>query len=272
MAVALCLVAIKAWAYLTTDSLAVAASLIDSALDLLASGAALIGIAYAAKPPDDDHAFGHSSVEDLVALGQSVLITFSSLGIAWRAIASLPDPEPMSAGRTGLMLMGVSFTATLGLVVWQSVVIRRTGSKIVTADRLHYLSDLVPTAGAIAALYVSERYGIGWPDPVIALVACTILLYGAWNIGSRAWDALMDRRADTSHIRQIERILADAPGVIGHHDLKTRTAGSRIFVQVHLELDGTQSLRDAHAIGARVRHQIMRTIPGADTIIHKDPV
>src|SRR5690606_12826907 len=157
---------------------------------------------------------------------------------------------------------------TLALVLWQSRVAARTGSRIVAADRLHYMSDLLPATGAMLALVASVRFGVHWLDPVIALLACAALIYGARRIGLAAWDALMDRRADPAVIARIEAIIAAQPGVIAFHDLKTRTAGSRVFVQVHLELDGALSLRDAHAIGATVRHEILAAVPNAEVIVH----
>ena len=88
---ALLLVALKLWALAATGALSVAASLADSALDLIASAAGLVGILYAAKPPDEDHSFGHSSVEDLVALGQALLVAVSAALIGWSAVGRLGD-------------------------------------------------------------------------------------------------------------------------------------------------------------------------------------
>lgn len=124
----------------------------------------------------------------------------------------------------------------------------------------------------MAALYASKQHGIGWLDPVIALVACGILLFGAASIGRGAWDALMDRRADRGQIARVEKIITGFPGVCGFHDLKTRTAGSRVFIQVHLEIDGDLTLHEAHAVGARVKRAIVAELPDADVLIHKDPV
>jgi ferrous-iron efflux pump FieF len=106
---------------------------------------------------------------------------------------------------------------------------------------------------------------------VVALVACVVLVVGARRIGTAAWDALMDRAADPRLLAEIEAIVSTYPGVIGFHDLRTRTAGSRVFIQVHLELDGSQSLQSAHDIGAGVRHAILAAVPNSDVIIHKDP-
>src|SRR5690606_22265586 len=135
-----------------TGALSIAASLADSAFDLLASSAGLAGILYAARPPDEDHAFGHSSVEDLVALGQAVLVAVAAAAIGWSALRRFAEPQPLAAEGTGLAVMAVSMAVTLALVLWQTRVTARTGSRIVAADRLHYLSDLLPAAGAMVAL------------------------------------------------------------------------------------------------------------------------
>lgn len=270
--VALTLVGLKLWALQATGALSVAASLADSALDLLAALAAFAGIRYAARPADEDHSFGHSSVEDLVALGQALIVTGSALTIGWHALDRLGAPPPLAAETAGIAVMAVSLVLTAALVTWQGHVARRTGSKIVAADRLHYLSDLFPNLGAMVALFASGRYGIGWLDPVIALAACVILFAGARRIGLNAWHALMDRRADPALVARIEAVLSDEPDLAGFHDLRTRTAGTILFIQVHVEIDGALPLREAHAISARIKRNLIEALPQADVIIHQDPV
>lgn len=270
--VAVILVALKLWALGTTSALSVAASLADSALDLMMSLGGLMAILYAARPADEDHAFGHTSVEDLAALAQSVFILISGAVIGWSAVGRLLSDAPVPlAGQTGgIVVMVVSILLTVALVLWQRRVARRTGSKVVAADSLHYMSDLMPSVGAIAALWISRHFGIGQVDSVVALAAAAMLIIGALRIGKGAWDALMDRRADPAVIEGIAAIARDWPGVRGFHDLKTRMAGSRIFVNIHIELDGDQPLRDAHAIGAGLRRRIIETYPQCDVIVHKD--
>ena len=137
---------------------------------------------------------------------------------------------------------------------------KTTGSRIVAADRLHYVGDLIPTIGAMVALVASRRLGISWLDPIIALAACLVLVAGAYRIGIGAWNALMDRAADPALLARLDAIITSQPGVLGYHDLKTRSAGSRTFIQVHLELDGTQSLQAAHDIGAGVRRALLAAV------------
>jgi ferrous-iron efflux pump FieF len=272
--VASILVALKLWALGTTGALSVAASLADSAMDLMVSLGALAAIVYAARPADEDHAFGHSSAEDLAALAQSVFILVSAGIIASAAVARLVSDAPVELreeGR-GMIVMAVSIVLTLALVLWQRRVAARTGSRVVRADSLHYLGDLLPNIGAIVSLWASARFGLTQIDSAVALGAAAMLAIGAARIGKGAFDALMDRRADPRMIARISEITDAWPGVHGHHDLKTRTAGSRVFVNMHIELDGAQSLDDAHAIGAALRRAILSEFPQADVIIHKDPV
>lgn len=270
--VAATLVLIKFWALAQTGSLAVAASLADSGMDLMVSLVALAALIYAAKPADEDHAFGHSSAEDLAALVQAFAVLISAAVIGGAAVMRLlhpAAPELQSTG-IGMAVMAVSIALTLALVLWQGRVARQTGSRVVAADRLHYLGDLLPNIGAIIALWASRALGLTAVDSVIALAAAGMLTFGALRIGGAAWDALMDRRADPVIIAGIANLARDWPGVYGFHDLKTRTAGSVIFVNLHIELDGEQSLRQAHDIGAGLRRAILAAYPQADVIIHKD--
>ncbi len=271
--VALSLVVLKLWALGETGALSIAASLADSALDLMMSVGGLLAIIWAAKPPDDDHAFGHTSAEDIAALGQSVFIATSAIIIAIAAVLRLINggPELAQEGR-GIAAMVVSVLLTVGLVAWQTYVARRTGNAVVRADRLHYLGDMMPALGAILSLIVSRAYGLYAIDAVVAIGTAGFLLAGAAQIGKPAFDALMDRAAPAEMIAGIEEIAGDFPGVHGFHDLKTRTAGSKVFVNMHIELDGDQSLNEAHAIGAALRRAILGAYPMADVIIHKDPL
>ena len=205
---------------------------------------------------------------------QSVFVLVSAGVIAVAALRRLiaVAPPEIEAEGVGALVLGLSVVLTAGLVLWQRRVVRRTGNKVVAADSLHYLGDLLPALGGLVALWASAAFGLSRIDSVVALAASALMVLGAVGIGRRAFDALMDRRADPKVIAGIEAIAARSPGVLGYHDLKTRTAGSRIFVNLHIELDGSQTLDEAHAIGAALRREIVRAYPRADVLIHKDPV
>lgn len=272
VAVALVLVLLKTWALNATGALSIAASLADSAMDMIVSALGLFAIFYAARPADEDHAFGHTSVEDLVSLGQAMFITVSAGLITLSALRRLiaDTPPRLSSQTAGITVMIASIGLTGALILWQRRVAARTGNKVVAADSLHYIGDLLPALGAIFALALSARFEVIWVDSVIALLGAAFMLRGALQIGAASWHALMDRQADADVIEAIKTITRDWPGVRGFHDLKTRTAGSRIFVHLHIELDGDQTLREAHDIGAALKRAIIKAYPEADVIIHKD--
>jgi ferrous-iron efflux pump FieF len=272
--VALVLVGLKLWALAATGSLAIAASLADSALDLLMSLAGLIAIAYAARPADEDHAFGHAAAEDLAALGQSLFILVSAGVIAVAAVVRLwsGNAAPLEQEGIGMAVTLVAILMTAGLVIWQRRVAARTGNRVVAADSLHYLGDLIPNLGALLALAASAAFGLGQIDAVVALGAAALMAVGAVRIGRGAWDALMDRVAPAEVTAGIAAIARAHPGVRGFHDLKTRVSGSTVFVNLHIELDGGQTLHEAHAIGASLRRAILAAYPQTDVLIHKDPV
>ncbi|MBV1866539.1 MAG: cation diffusion facilitator family transporter [Marinosulfonomonas sp.] len=273
VSVALILVLAKLWAFGETGALSVAASLGDSAVDLMISIGGLAAITYAARPPDEDHAFGHNSAEDLAALGQSLFILISAGVITFAAIRRLFSDAPVTlqAEGRGIAVMVLTIILTIALVAWQRRVIRRTGSRVVRADSLHYLGDLVPSIGAILSLWASDRFGLQAIDSVVALGAAGMLAVGAFRIGGSAWNGLMGGAAPPEMQQEIAKITREWPGIQGYHDLKTRTAGSKVFVNLHIELDGGQTLNEAHAIGAALRRAILRRYPKSDVMIHKDP-
>nr|WP_229738067.1 cation diffusion facilitator family transporter [Sinisalibacter lacisalsi] len=272
--VAAVLVGLKLWALGETHALSVAASLADSAMDLMVSLGALAAIAYAARPADEDHTYGHTSAEDLAALAQSVFILVSAGVIAWAAVARLlaEAPEPLLNQSRGMVVMAISVALTLGLVLWQRHVARRTGSRVVKADSLHYLGDLLPNIGALLSLWASAALGLNQIDSVVALGAGAMLAVGALRIFKGAWDALMDRSAPEEVVTGVQAVIDGFPGVQGFHDLKTRTAGSKLFVTVHVELDGKKTLNETHAIAAALRRAILYAYPDSDVMIHQDPV
>ncbi len=270
--VALALIGAKSWAWAATGSLAVASSLIDSAMDLLTSIGNFAAILYAAKPADKDHRFGHHSIEDIAGLAQAVIVMAAAVSLGWRGIERLLEPEPLAAEGAGIAVMLFSVVVTGALVWFQRRVSSATGSKVVAADSLHYLTDLLPTAGSIVALAASALFGIVILDSLFSLIAAGFLMRGAWKIGGSAVAALMDREAGAEVEARIAAAVGEFPEIRGFHDLKTRVSGTRTFVQLHIELDGQQTLFEAHETGARLRLRILDAVPGSDVLVHKDPV
>lgn len=269
--VAIILIAAKLAAWLATGSVAMLASLVDSLLDALASLANLLAVRHALTPADAEHRFGHGKAEALAGLGQAALIVGSALFLVVEAIDRLTDPQPVQHGFAGIAVMLLSIALTAALVLYQRHVVKRTGSLAVTADRLHYVGDLLTNAAVIAALLIGTQDNLTWFDPACALAIAAVIVKSAFDIVRGALDHLMDRELADSDRERIRAVVLAHPDARDLHDLRTRQSGNQAFIQFHLELDPRISLREAHRISDEIEAQILELFPGAEVIIHQDP-
>ncbi|WP_249171803.1 cation diffusion facilitator family transporter [Erythrobacter sp. JK5] len=271
IATALFLAAIKLWATARTGSTAMLGSLADTALDLVASIATLIGVTIAAQPPDKKHRFGHGKAESLAAMFQVILIALSAAGIGFRAILALIEGQRTTAAQEGIAVSLVAIVATLALLAWQRHVVRKTASVAIKADHVHYQSDLLLNLAVIAALVADQMLGIPGADPLFGLAIAGWLLWGAWGTAREAVDHLMDREWPEDKRRKLVELAAKHPELESLHDLRTRTSGTRDFVQFHVDLPGDMTVAQAHDIIERVEADLESHFPNTDLLIHIDP-
>lgn len=271
IALALFLLGLKGWAASQTQSMAMLGSLADTALDLVASLVTLWGVRIAAQPADSDHRFGHGKAEALVALVQIVLISLSAVGIAVRSTQRLIAGAQTQDAELGIAVSLVAIGATLGLIVYQRSVIRRTGSVAISTDRLHYSSDLLLNASVIAALVLEQYAGFGGADAAFGLVIAAWLGFGAWRSSSQAINQLMDREWPEAERARFLAAAAEYPELGGLHDLRTRTSGTHHFAQFHVWVPADWTVREAHDCMDRIEEDLQRRFPGTEILIHLDP-
>lgn len=269
--VALVLITLKLYAWSQSDSISLLATLVDSCLDALASVINLLAVRHALTPADHEHRFGHGKAEALAGLGQAAFITGSAAFLLVEAAQRLLNPSLPSATALGQLVMVISIVLTLALVLFQRFVVAKTGSTAISADALHYKSDLLVNAAVIVALYCAAQ---GWilVDPLLALAVGFYILYSAWEIVREAGDHLMDRELPEHEREALKAVLAAQQQLRGYHDLRTRRAGNDTFIQVHIELDDHLNLLQAHVISDRIEEALMAAYPGAEVLIHIDPV
>ena len=272
VAVALCLIIFKILAFLVTGSVALLSSLVDSLLDCLASILNLFAVRQSLVPADDEHRFGHGKAEPLAGLGQAAFITGSSIFLVLESINRIVNPKVVEQGEIGLLVMLFSLVATIALVTYQSYVARKTGSVAIKADSIHYFSDIALNTGVIIALLLTTYVGWELADPVIALLIALYIVSSAWKIIKQSLDQLMDRELLPEQRQVIIDLLESQTAIAGYHDLRTRTSGTDVFIQLHLDIDGSISLGQAHAIASEVESSLRTRFPTADILIHQDPV
>lgn len=268
---AVLLTLLKAAAWWLTGSASVLASLLDSLMDLVSSVINALALGYATLPADDNHRFGHDKAEALAAYTQAILLGLSASGILYYAATRLNSTAPgLQQVGSGIWLMLAVLLLTLLLVLFQYWVIKRTGSALVAADSLHYRSDFLINISVIATLVAAGT--LPWLDAVMAMAIALYIYYAAWGILRQAVGELLDQELPPAEDLRLLRIADGYPAVRGIHDLKTRRAGGRIFVQLHLEFASQTPLSVAHEAGAQVERDILALHPDAEVLIHMDPV
>jgi ferrous-iron efflux pump FieF len=269
--VAAVLIAIKLYAYIATNSVSMLSSLFDSALDLGASSVNLLAIRTAVTPADAEHRFGHGKAEPLAGLIQVAFILGSSLLLLFEVGKHFFEHEVVQQEGIGIAVMVVSIGLTLGLILFQRHVVRRTESMAVQADSAHYFSDFLSNLAVIVALLLTRLLGWWWIDPVFGLLVALFIAFTAVSIGRTSLDMLMDREMDDGERDRIKLIVKAHNEVIDLHDLRTRIAGQDRFIQFHLDLKPEISLKDAHRISDAVEASLLAAFPDAEIIIHQDP-
>ena len=268
---ALLLIVAKLSAWFFTGSLSLLATLLDSVMDAVASIITMIAIRVAITPADDDHHFGHGKAEQLAVLAQSAFITGSAVVLLLSAIDRiLGVPAPLGNEKIGIAVMIISIIATSFLLMIQSYVIRKTRSVAIAADSLHYKVDLLTNLAVIMAL-AGSQLGYYQLDNGLAIIISAYMLYSVKNMAWEAIQQLMDQSLPPEQQQDIERRVLAVEGVKGLHELRTRVSGSTPFIQLHLDLDGTLTLQQAHDIGVLAKQALLEAMPDADVIIHLDP-
>ncbi len=269
VAVAVVLILAKTVAWGATGSVSLLSSLVDSLLDVGASLVNFFALRAALTPADREHRFGHGKAEPLAGLAQAAFICGSALFLVVHAVDRITHPRPLEHGSVGIAVMLGSMLLTAALVLYQRRVVRITGSLVVKADALHYVVDLASNAVVVVALLLAAR----WPlaDPLLSLGIAVYIVHAAWEVGRDALDMLMDRELPEAERGRILELANADPGVVDAHALRTRTAGQKVFIQLHLGLDGEQSLNAAHDAAVRVATKLRAAYPDADVLIHQDP-
>jgi ferrous-iron efflux pump FieF len=271
VAVAAVLIAVKFVAWLDTGSVALLSSVIDSLLDAAASIVNLLAVRHAMTPADREHRFGHGKAEPLAVLGQSAFITGSALLLLAEAVRRLLHPAPVENPPLGIVVIVFSIIVTIALITFQRHVVRRTGSIAITADELHYRSDLVLNGSVLLALILGGSFGIPLLDPIFGAGIGLWIIWSAVRLARLSLFQLMDQELPDDERENIRAIAQSHPQVAAAHDLRTRVAGPTAFIQVHLEMDGNMTLMRAHEVSDAVEARLREAYPNAEIIIHQDP-
>ncbi len=267
------LILLKVIAGTITGSVAVLTEAVHSSIDLVASIVAFFSVRKADEPADETHRYGHEKIENLSAAIEGVLILVGSAAIAFQAIRRLIDGGRLHTVGLGIAVVALSIVVNL---VVSAVIDRRarsTESAALAGDAAHLRTDAMSSGAVLLGLILVKITGAHWIDPAVALaVAAAIVVTGVQLLGGSS-RVLVDQALPASEVGAIrDAIQAFAPrGVVGYHELRTRRAGRRRYVDLHVQFRSGTSLENAHRTAHELQDVIAGRLAGADVLIHLEP-
>ena len=255
---------------LLTGSLGILSEALHSGLDLIAAIMTLLAVRSSASPPDSDHHYGHGKVENLSALGETILLLITCGWIVNEACSRL------LGGRTMIEVNVWSFIVVVTSVVIDfsrsralSRVAKKTGSQALEADALHFSTDIWSSSVVLLGL-ACAKLGYNTADPIAALIVAVIVVSVSFRLGKRSIDVLLDR-APLSMRESVRAKALEVSGVRAVHDIKVRTAGAETFVEVSIHLDRTLTLESAHELAHAVARKVESLGRHWSVLVHTEP-
>jgi len=267
------LILLKVVAGSITGSVAILTEAMHSAIDLVASIVAYFSVRKAEEPADEDHRYGHEKVENLAAAIEGMLILVGSGVIAFEAIRRLLDHAPVEKLGFGIAVIAFSMVANLVVSAFISRRARQTDSAALEGDAAHLRTDALTSGGVLIALVLVQVTGAEWLDPAMALVVAAAIVGAGWRILTRSTRVLVDEALPAGEMEAIREAIVDfgPRGVAGFHKLRTRRAGARRYVDLHVQFRSGTTLEDAHATAHALQTAIQARVRGADVLIHLEP-
>lgn len=264
--------ALKYLAFLVTGSVALLSDALESVVNVATACMAVIAVTVSAKPPDTNHPFGHTKVEYLSAVVEGILIGLAALFILREAAIGLLDPRPLRAPFIGLTI-NMFASAINGAWAWQLIRQgRRWRSPALAADGWHLVTDVVTSAGILAGIVLVQITGWLLLDPLMAGLVAVNILWSGWRLIRESVGGLMDEAVSPALVALIRRIIArEGTGAIEAHDIRTRHAGRRTFIEFHLIVPGEMTVAEAHEICDAIERQLAVELEDSVATIHLEP-
>jgi cation diffusion facilitator family transporter len=268
------LIALKLAAAAITGSVAILTEAMHSSIDLIASIVAFVSVRQADKPADDDHPYGHDKIENLAAAIEALLILVGSGVIVYESVRRLSTAhtEVASLG-VGMAVIAVSIVANVAVSGVLARRARETDSPALEGDAAHLRTDAATSAAVLVGLALVQITGQTWLDPVIALVVAVAIVTAGVRLLMRASRVLVDEALPQEELDAVRDAIAEfgPRGVRGYHKLRARRAGSRRYVDLHVQFVSGTTLEDAHVTAHALQDAIRERLRGADVLIHLEP-
>jgi len=256
-----------------TGSVAVIASAIDSLLDMVISIFNNIAVKISESKPDKKYNYGKGKIEGVAALFEGLFISGSGFYIIYEGIKKIINHEEIVKIDYSIYVMVFSMVVTLGLVIFLAYVAKKTNHLIIKSDLLHYKTDLLTNGAVLLSLIIIKFTGFYYIDFVLSILIGAYIIKEASKIIKDGLDIILDASLNFETVEKIKEIIKKEPLVLDYHCLRTRKAGHRNFVDVHIVLTPDMKLKLAHTVIEKIEDKIRELDPTKRWIIniHADP-
>jgi cation diffusion facilitator family transporter len=265
------LIILKIIAGVMMGSVAVISEAIHSGIDLIAAIVAFIAIRKADEPADEGHPFGHGKFENISGFFEALLIFLAAGLIISEAVKKLIHPADVEKLGWGIAVMAVSGTVNFFASRVLSGSAKKHGSIAIEADAMHLWVDVFTSIGVMTGLLLIRVTHWEILDPVIGIVVAGLIIKAAFDLTVKSIADLADHQLPDSEILSIRSIIHSHKEVESYHKLRTRKSGGRREIDIHVQVDKTMTLEDAHTTCFKIENAIKETLPGAYVTIHVEP-
>lgn len=273
IAAAIATIILKTVAWKMTGSVGLLSDAIESLVNLAGAMMALWMLTLAALPADDDHAYGHGKAEYFSSAFEGFLILLAALSIGYAAINRMMNPQPLEAVGIGLLVSVVASVINFATARTLLIVGKKRNSITLEADAHHLMTDVWTSAGVIAGVGLVALTGWLWLDPAIALLVAANIVWTGYQLMRRSADGLMDISLPPESIQKIELLLASyREKELDFHALRTRQAGGRAFVTLHVLVPGHWTVQLGHDWAERIESDIRYALPHTHVTTHLEPL
>ena len=268
------LIVLKLVVGIVSGSVSIISEALHSSSDLVASIIALVAVRSASQPADRSHHFGHEKVENVSGVVEGLLILAAAVLIIFEAIDRLLHESRLDHVPLAIAVMLVSAGVNLAVSRgYLAPVARRTDSAALEADAAHLLTDVYTSLGVAGGLALVEVTGVTALDPLVAIAVALLITWTSWRLVSRSTRVLLDEALPDDEVEELREAVAEHRGelIVGYHKLRTRRAGSKRHIDLHITVPDQMTIAEAHDVADHIEADIAERLPNCEVLVHIEP-
>ena len=262
---------IKLVAYFISNSVALLSDALESIVNIAASGLMVFSVCVSERAPDSSHKYGHEKIEDISSLVEGIFIIIAAFFIIYAAAGRLFEPTELFELdiAIGISMLATALNAGLSLLLIKTA--KSCGSPALEGDAKHLFSDVISTVGVWIGLFVAQLTGWAFLDSILAFLVAALIVRMGVKLVMKSSNRLMDQSCIAEEKKIMEVLGRHSFQFIDFHDLKTRRHGNQVFAELHLSVDGSLSVKEAHDLTDHLEEELKEEQPNIKLTIHVEP-